>query len=431
MKYYLAIDIGASSGRAILGHEENNEVILEEIYRFSNGVKELEGHLTWDIDYLFNEVKSGIKEALKLHPIESLSIDTWGVDYVLVNNDETIYPVYSYRDNRTSEIIDEVHSIIPFERLYELTGSQFQTFTSIYQLYWDKKNGRLDKATDHLMIPEYLMYRLTGVKVNEFTGGTTLGLINKDTLEVDEEIINKLGLPKKIFKKFTSPRTIVGDLKEDIQKEVNGNIKVVLCPVHDTACAVEGIPGLEDQLYISSGTWSLLGAKTDKMITSRISMEANYSNEGGVGYNRFQKNIMGMWLINELRKDLCPNMPFNEIVELAKKSTYDELVDANDDNFFAPKSMKEAFEKCLNIKPIEIGDYFRCAYRSLAMTYKKAIDEIEEITNKKYEKLFIVGGGAKNEFLNKLTEEYTNKKIIALPIEATALGNVINQIKTK
>ena len=431
MEYYLAIDLGASSGRHIVGHKENNEIITDEVYRFENGVKKIDGHLTWDIDYLFEEVKKGIKIAFSKYPIKSLSIDTWGIDYVLMRNDEVVYPVYAYRDNRTEDIIDEVHSKISFEELYKRTGCQFQIFTSIYQMYDDLKNNRFDGVTDHLMIPEYLMYKLTGIKANEFTDETTTGLVNIDTLEFDYEIIDKLGLPKIAFKKLFAPKSKLGKLKDDIAKEVNGNCDVVLCATHDTASAVEGIPMIGNELYISSGTWCLLGVKTEKGITDLGSMKANYSNEGGVGYNRYQKNIMGLWVVNELRRNMCPDLDFKTITQLAEKSTYEETVDINKQDFLAPSSMKDVFDKYLENKPKDLGDYFRCAYKSLAISFNQAIEELEANTNKTYKDLYIVGGGAKNSVLINFTKQYTNKNVIALPIEATSLGNLKIQMEVE
>jgi len=419
MKYYLAIDIGASSGRHIVGWLEDNEIKTEEVYRFDNGVKQVDGHLIWDIDYLEMKVRKGILLARQQYEIESISIDTWGVDYVLLKDDETIHPVYAYRDNRTEKVIDEVHSIISFEELYSRCGCQFQPFNTIYQLYDDLKNNRLADVTDFLMIPEYLMYRLTGVKKKEFTNATTMGLINKDTLEFDEEIIDRLALPKHLFPKLNQPKELVG---------YYDGVKVVLCATHDTGSAVEGIPMVGNQLYISSGTWSLLGVKTEKPITDFNSMKANYSNEGGVGYNRYQKNIMGMWIVNELQRELCPQDQIQNIVLKAQESTFEEVIDANDESLLAPDSMKDAFDKLLKNKPDDIYDYFRCAYKSLALSYKKASDELEKNTGKTYDELYIVGGGAKNQFLNELTEKATNKKVIALPIEATAIGNLLVQM---
>ena len=419
MQYVLAIDIGASSGRHIVGWQENGEIKVKEIYRFPNGAVEQNGHLVWDIEALLGYVKAGIAEAAKQFPISSLSIDTWGVDYVLLKGDEEVCPVYAYRDSRTEAVISEVHEKIPFAELYAHTGCQFQPFNSLYQLYADKTAGRLEGVTDFLMIPEYLLYKLCGTKVKEFTNATTTGMINADTLDFDREIISRLGLPAHLFPKLSQPGKVIG--KYD-------GIKVVLCATHDTGSAVEGIPMDGSELYVSSGTWSLLGVKTPKPITDAGSQKANYSNEGGVGYNRYQKNIMGMWLVNELRRELCPEKDFREIVREAEASTFAKTVNADAPEFLAPKSMKAAFDAAL-VAPMTEADYFRCAYLSLAQSYRKAIAELEANTGKRYEKLYIVGGGAKNAFLNRLTREATGKTVIALPIEATALGNLKIQME--
>ena len=421
MKYALAVDIGASSGRHIVGWLEDGKIRTKEVYRFPNGVTEKDGRLTWDMDGLLEHVKFGIAEAKKqFSTIDTLSIDTWGVDYVLLKGDEEVYPVYAYRDSRTEAVVSQVHEIIPFSELYRHTGCQFQPFNTIYQLYHEKLNGRLEGVTDMLMIPEYLIWKLCGVKAREYTNATTMGMINAQTGEFDMEIVEALGYPKHLFPKLSQPGTVIGEYE---------GIRCVLCATHDTGSAVEGIPMEGNQPYISSGTWSLLGVKTPKPITDRASEEANYSNEGGVGYNRYQKNIMGMWLVNELRRDICPELPFPEIVNAAEESTCGILVDANAQEFLAPKSMKAAFDKATGGSLHTIGDYFRCAYRSLAVSYQKAIEELEANTRKQYEKLYIVGGGAKNAFLNHLTEEATGKQVIALPIEATALGNLKIQME--
>ena len=430
MRYALAIDIGASSGRHIVGWQENGELQTKEVYRFHNGVQECNGHLIWDVDALFQEVKNGIREALKQFPtVKTVSVDTWGVDYVLLRETEELRPVYAYRDSRTEAVIPKVHEKVPFDVLYSHTGCQFQPFNTVYQLYDDLLAGRLEGATDMLMIPEYLMYKLSGVKAREYTNATTMGMINATTGEFDLEIAQTLGYPVALFPKLQQPGTVLGALLPEIAEEVGGDLQVMLCATHDTGSAVEGIPMEGNHPYISSGTWSLLGVKTPKPITDAGSMAANYSNEGGVGYNRYQKNIMGMWLVNELQRELCPNTPFPEIVKLAQESTCEALIDANAQEFLAPKSMKKAFDVATNGAIVSLGDYFRCAYRSLAISYRDAIRELEANTGKKYENLYIVGGGAKNQFLNRLTEEATGLTVIALPIEATALGNLKIQLE--
>ena len=420
MRYYLAIDIGASSGRHIVGWMEDGVLKTEEVHRFPNGVHMENGHLVWHMQELLGYIKEGIAKAKEKYTIESLSIDTWGVDYVLLKGDEELWPCYAYRDSRTERSIPLVHEKMPFVELYRHTGCQFQPFNSVYQLYDDKLQGRLEGVTDFLMVPEYLLYKLTGVKMKEYTNATTMGMINAETGEFDQTIIEKLELPKHLFPKLAQPGAYMGEYE---------GIKCVLCATHDTGSAVEGIPMDGNHPYISSGTWSLLGVKTPKPITDAGSEKANYSNEGGVGYNRYQKNIMGMWLVNELRRCLCPDMPFPDIVKAAEESTCDVLVDANAQCFLAPENMKDAFDKATGNALRTVGDYFRCAYCSLAISYRDAIRELEANTGNSYENLYIVGGGAKNQLLNKLTEEATGKKVIALPIEATALGNLKIQME--
>ena len=423
MKRYLAIDIGASSGRHIVGWQDKGELQTEEVYRFPNGVTRQDRHLIWDIGALLEHVRTGIDRAQERYPdIVSLSVDTWGVDYVLMQEDREILPCYAYRDSRTQEVIEKLHAVMPFEELYRHTGTQFQPFNTVYQLYWDHLAGRLEQATSFRMIPEYLMSKLCGNSAHEYTNATTTGMINAETGEYDREMIRRLGLPERLFDTLEKPGKCLGTYK---------GMKVVLCATHDTGSAVEGIPMDQNMPYISSGTWSLLGVKTPRPLTGEESRQGNWSNEGGVGYNRYQKNIMGMWLINRLRDDLCPEMPFPEIVELAQSSTFDEVVNADDACFLAPESMKAAFDQALAHGPVRPGDYFRCAYRSLAGSYARALLELERNTGSTYSSLVIVGGGAKNAFLNRLTEEATGKTVLALPIEATALGNLYVQMQAE
>ena len=420
MTVCLAIDIGASSGRHIVGWREGSELRTREVYRFPNGVQEQGGHLTWDVAALTDHVRKGIDAALAEYPeIRSLSIDTWGVDYVLLQGDQSVLPCYAYRDSRTESAIPLVHDKIPFSELYRRTGIQFQPFNTLYQLYADQQAGRLAGVTDFLMMPEYLMYRLCGAKSHEYTNATTGGMVSAETGEYDPEILRALELPAHLFHPLQQPGTVIGSYK---------GIRVMLCATHDTGSAVEGIPMPQDELYISSGTWSLLGVRTPRPLTDPQSEAANYSNEGGVGYNRYQKNLMGMWIANRLKAELCPDTSWNEIVAGAESSRYDRLVDVNDPIFLAPERMKDAFDARLADPPASPEDYFRCAYRSLALGYRTAIEEIERNTGRIYHQLYIVGGGAKNAFLNRLTEEATGKQVIALPIEATALGNLKIQL---
>lgn len=436
MKYALSVDIGASSGRHIVGWQEGGEIKTEELYRFPNGMDSLDGHLVWDTDRLLSEVKQGLKIVFEKYPeVSSMSIDTWGVDYVLLKGDEEVKPTYAYRDSRVDEPIEEVHKIIPFAELYSRTGIQFNSFNTVYQLYADKLAGRFEGVTDFLMIPEYLMYKLTGVKKKEFTDATTTGLVNYRTLQLDEEIFAKLGLPLNLIKPLSAPGTFVGRLRPEIAAEVGGDLDVVLCATHDTASAVEAIDMKTNSPYISSGTWSLLGVKTDEALTDEGSRLSDYSNEGGVGYNRYQKNITGMWIIQSLRKELCPETSYGDIADMAAKSSYTELFDVNDGVFMAPESMKEAIKEYLlshgSPAPKTDADYFNSAYHSLADGYRAAIEALEKNTGIKYPEIYIVGGGAKNNYLNSLTESYTGKRVCALPIEATAIGNLKVQFNRK
>ena len=434
MKYYLGIDLGASSGRHIVGYyDENNVLQLDEVYRFSNGFDSNDSSkLYWDIDKLYTEVKNGIKKAiLKYKKIESLSIDTWGVDYVLMDNDKEILPVYAYRNNRTKSIISDLHNIISFEELYDITGSQFQEFNTIYQLYWDKVNGRLDKANNFLYIPEYLIYKLTGVMMHESTIASTSNLLDKNSLQYSKYIINKLGFNEKLFYKLEKPGKFVGYLKKEIQEVVDGNIKVVLCATHDTASAVEGISMNESSIYISSGTWSLLGVKLNKVINNEKARKANYSNEYGPDYIRFQKNIMGLWIIQCLSKEM--NISFTDMVKLSQESSYQEIYDVNDNCFLVTSNMKNEiinWFKRRNIDyPKQDMDIINSTYHSLAFSYKLAIEELEDIISQKFDNLYIVGGGAKNEYLNYLTKKYTLKNVIALPVEGAIIGNILMQMR--
>ena len=428
MKYALAIDIGASSGRHIIGYKKNNEIVYEEIYRFPNGVKNVNGHLVWDVNALFKEILTGLKKAKTLNKKpDVIGIDTWAVDYALLDeNDKLIDCVYAYRDKRTEKSIPEVHKILSHEELYKLCGIQFQPFNTIYQLYEDKMSGRLNKAKSFLMLPDYLHFLLTGNKKQEYTNATSTSMVNADTKTWDKDILSKLGLNKGLFKELSNPGTVVGTFKEDIKEYLGYDAKVVLPATHDTASAVEALD-IKDEPYISSGTWSLLGIKVKDAIRDEKSHKGNWSNEGGPGYYRYQKNIMGMWLVQSLRNELCPEKDFVEIAELARNSNFNGIVNANDQAFLAPKSMKEAFDSHLNKgikRDLELGDYFRSAYLSLAYLYKESLLELENNTGKVFHNLYIVGGGAKNTFLNELTEQLCQIKVTAIPIEATAIGNL-------
>ena len=429
MKYYLAIDLGASSGRHVIGYLKDGEIILKEIYRFKTEMDETSDGLVWNIPRIFNEIKVGIKKAFEIYKeIESLYIVTWGVDYVLMNGDKEIPPYYAYRNQRNITSSKIVNDKIPFEELYKESGIQFASFNTIYQLFYDNQYGRLDNATDYLMLPSYFTYKLTGAKTHEYTNESTGALLNPFTKEYNLSLIDRLKLPRKLFKNIAKPGLIVGDLLPGIQKEVGGNTKVVLCASHDTASAFESVEVPEDGVILSSGTWSLLGIKLNNPIINEQSLNANYTNEGGVGYIRFLKNIMGMWIVNKTLESSPHTL--EQILESVDKVTYKVTFDANSPKLLAPVNMKSTIMDMLKVCPPQNDfELFQSIFRSLAITYKNAIEELETITQKHYSKIYVLGGGAKNNYLNSLIEEYTNKKVIALPIEATSLGNIKIQMK--
>ncbi|HBF86958.1 MAG TPA: rhamnulokinase, partial [Clostridiales bacterium] len=349
MKYYLSVDIGASSGRHILSHIENGKLVLEEIYRFENGMEEKDGHLVWNYRKLFGEIISGVKECKKIGKIPvSIGIDTWGVDYALIDKDDNVIgDVYAYRDGRTEEPIKKVHSIVPFEKLYERTGSQFQIYNTIYQLYADKLTGKLDKAERFLMMPDFFNFLLTGVKKNEFTNASTTGLLGAKTREWDKETIRDLGLPEKLFRDLALPATKVGNLRKEIAEEVGFDVEVVLPATHDTASAVMAVPASGTPLYLSSGTWSLLGIESPVAICTKEALNANFTNEGGYNKStRFLKNIMGLWMIQSVRREHGKKYGWGDYVRLAEEvKDFESIVDVNDQSFLSPANMIDAIKE--------------------------------------------------------------------------------------
>ena len=427
--YYLAVDIGASSGRHILSHIENGKLVLEEIYRFENNLVADETGLVWNIDSLFAEVLCGIKKCKEIGKIpKSIAIDTWGVDYVLLDeNRKEIKPCYCYRDSRTSTVIDEVESLVSPTELYAKTGIQKQNFNTIYQLYADKKSGKLLNAKYFLMMPEYLSFKLTGVCKNEYTNATTTGLVNANAKTWDADIIYALGLTEVPFLPLSLPSSHVGFLSEDIQKAVGFNCAVLFAPSHDTASAVCACPMADNDLYISSGTWSLIGTEITEPILNDSARKLNFTNEGGIDYRfRFLKNYMGMWLFQNIRRNLNKKLSYDDMMNLAKNCGEYKYFDVNDSMLVAPKNMLEAIGKLINND--DLGLILNSAYHSLAKSYSEAVTEIETATGKRFNSIHIVGGGCQDKYLNTLTRDYTGKSVTAGPIEATATGNIISQI---
>ena len=431
MTYYLAIDIGASSGRHILGYIDNGRLKLEEIHRFENYITNQNGTLVWDIEHLVSEVKKGIAKCKEIGKTPcTVAIDTWGVDYVLLDESkqETL-PAVSYRDSRTNRVINKVESIISAEELYLKTGIQKQNFNTIYQLYVDYLSGKLDNAKYFLMIPAYLSYKLTGIIKNEYTNATTTGMVNADTKQWDYEIIDKLSLPKHLFGTLDTPCTVIGNFTKEMQDYAGFDSTVIFAPSHDTASAVCACPIDDNSVYISSGTWSLIGVESLNPIVNEKSMAANFANEGGIDYRfRFLKNYMGMWLFQNVKKNLNNEFSYDDMMRLAMQSKRFEMIDTNAPDFLAPENMINAIRSYLKNESIPIEVVINSVYHSLAQSYKNAIDEIEKLAGKTIDNIFIVGGGSKDTYLNELTAQYTGKKVVTGLSEATATGNLLSQI---
>ena len=434
--YFLAIDIGASSGRHILGSTENGKLVLEEVYRFKNGAEKRDGKLVWNDAALFSSIVEGLKKCKEIGKIpQYIGIDTWGVDYALLDKDDKLIgEVYSYRDERTLKAIPEVEKIVSEKDSYAATGISKNVFNTVYQLYCDKLSGKLDNAKTFLMMPDYLHFLLTGVKKNEYTNASTTALLNAKTRDWDFDIIDKLGLKRELFKTLYLPGTEVGALKPEIAEAVGFNAKVVLPATHDTASAVMAVPSDDMPLYISSGTWSLMGVETPDENTTEAARSAGFTNEGGYGKSvRFLKNIMGLWMIQCIKKEYNDKYSFTDFVDEARKAEgFESTVEVNDLSFFAPESMIEAVKAyCARTNqqvPQTVGEIVRCVYMSLAKTYKRAADEIEALTGKKFNRINIVGGGCQNVMLNELTAKYSGRAVVAGPVEATATGNILAQM---
>lgn len=437
-KYYLAIDIGASSGRHILGSIQNGKLVLEEIYRFRNGMDEEKDTLYWDVDRLYAEILTGMKKCKEAGKIpESAGIDTWGVDFVLLDeNDKLIGKAIGYRDHRTDGIDREVYKFISEEKLYERTGIQKASYNTIFQLMALKMKHpeQLEKADSMLLMPDYFHFLLSGVKESEYSEATTTGLLNPEKRDWDKELISMLGYPEHIFQEIRMPGTVLGELTKQVQDNVGYSCKVVLPPSHDTASAVLAIPSNEENAcYISSGTWSLMGVEADKPNCSLESWKANLTNEGGYGGRiTYLANIMGLWMIQSVRNKLAPEMDYGELSEAASKETITSIVDCQDDTFLSPDDMVFAVQEyCRKTKqdiPETLPQLAAVIYNSLAKCYADKLKMIEGMTGCSYEKINIIGGGSNAVYLNELTAKYTQKKILAGPAEATALGNILSQM---
>lgn len=437
--YYLAIDLGASGGRHILGYIEDGSLKLEEIYRFENGMKDIDGAKCWDVDALFSEIKAGMKKCREAGKIPaSVSVDTWGVDFVLLDaNGKRLGNAVGYRDSRTKGMDEKVYQLISEDKLYARTGIQKQLYNTIYQLMAvkQKQPELLDAASTLLFMPDYFHYMLSGKRAAEYTIATTGQLVSPSTKDWDYELFDLLGYPKHIFPELKKPGTVLGSLTDEVQREVGFDCQVVLPASHDTASAVMAVPSMgKETIYISSGTWSLMGVERIEPDCSAESHKANFTNEGGYAYRyRFLKNIMGLWMIQSVRHEYNDKYSFGELCRMAEEAkTFPSRVNVDDDCFFAPDSMIDALQQYCEASnqpvPQTPGEIATVVYQSLADCYGATVKEIEAITGKEYEAINIVGGGANADYLSQLTANSTGKTVYAGPTEATAIGNLVAQL---
>lgn len=457
-RYFLAIDLGASSGRHILGSLENGKIALKEIYRFENRLLRRSGHDVWDVEGLFSEVMAGLKVLAKtgIRP-ESIAIDTWGVDFILLDGGgNPVSDCVSYRDGRTAGMEKFVASVIPDEELYGRTGIQRLAINTIYQLAALGRHSpeTLERAEHLLFVPEYLNFLLTGKISHEYTIASTSGLLDAAKRDWDCGIIDRLSLPRRIFGLLEEPGMAVGELRPEAAAQTGLRSKVVLAASHDTASAFLSVPdAAEDSVILSSGTWSLLGIELDSPVLTAQSMRSGFTNEGGAcGKYRYLKNIMGLWVIQSVRRELNNvsyirgkdvasryagryqrgDFSYGQLEQMARSAAYDGYIDLSGEAFLSPPSMIDALvEACISKGlpvPSTTGELVLLAYRSLAATYHGAIGTLSSLAGRKFRHLDIVGGGSNDKFLNEMAEAYTGLKVRPGPKEATAIGNLMVQM---
>jgi len=420
---------------------QDGKLVLEEIYRFKNGMVERDGSLVWDVDGLFAHILAGMRRCGELGKIPvSVGIDTWGVDFVLLDESGArLGEAVAYRDSRTQGAEALVEEVLPFTELYRRTGIQKMVFNTIYQLAAIKRDtpALLEQAEKLLLSPDYYHYRLTGKAVNEYTVATTTALMDAARKTWDREIIDLLGLPQKLFGELHPPGHVVGQLSAEIAEQVGFTCQVVLPPSHDTASAYMAVPAPKDSsVYLSSGTWSIMGIESLTPIITDLGREHQFSNEGGYNYRfRYLKNIMGLWMLQSVRKETGETHSFPAFAQLAAESGAPvAIVPVNHDAFLAPKSMIEAVKTVCRETgqevPETLGQVLQCIYHSLAKCYADTIGELETVTGRAFDSVNIVGGGSQDGYLNKLTADATGRPVYAGPIEATVLGNLMMQMMT-
>lgn len=441
---FLAFDLGATSGRAIIGTVENDKLTSEEVYRFPNAVKEIGGKYYWDINSLFDHFKSALKKVAGMGvKIESIGIDTWGVDFGHIDKDGGIIGLpRAYRDPYTDGIPEEVFTIIPREELYSITGVQIMNFNTIFQLYAQSKeaDSRLPMTDKILFMPDLLAYMLTGKMVCEYTDASTSGLINPRTRDFQRDLLERLGINPSILLDITQPGTKVGVLKKEICKETGMEpVPVIAVAGHDTASAIAAVPASgENFAYLSSGTWSLMGIESKTPLIDEKSYEYNLTNEGGIeSTTRFLKNITGMWLLEQSRKTWereGREYSYAQMESIAREAIdFPSTIDPDDPRFAAPKDMDAEIKAALKDSgqriPKNDGEMISCIYHSLTKKYKEVIEMLQGFASFKIEKLHVIGGGSANKLMSQLTADTLGIPVIAGPMEGTAIGNIMLQAK--
>jgi rhamnulokinase len=440
MSRHIAIDLGASNGRIIAGGFSDESCLnIEEVYRFPNSYILRNGHLCWDNERLFENILQGLKLASgKYDDIESIAVDSWGVDFALVDIDGNIIgDTLCYRDARTEGVMEKVFSLISPLEHYKVTGIQQMSINTLFQLYslFSEKKEDLEKAHRLLFTPDYYAWKLCGVMVNEYSIASTSELLDAYRREWDYDLINKLGFPAHIFGKIVKSGTILGNITAEVSERtsLSRDVKVIAACGHDTACAVASLGFIpENSAYLSSGTWSLLGIKTDSAILSEEAFKGGFTNEGGYGGSiRFLQNITGLWILQSLMKE-WGRSDYPQVIEEARQSDISLYIDIDDSSLINPVVMERAVlelckKRCSEELPLTQGDYTKIILLSLAHRYKKGLSDIENVSGRKIDTLYILGGGSKNTYLNELTEEITGRRVILGQCEATAYGNIIIQ----
>lgn len=437
--YFLAVDFGASGGRHIIAEHRDERVVLQEVYRFENRPVRRGGLLCWDLDYLTKQLITGMKRCSELGLIPvSMGIDTWGLDFVLLDEAGAgISPAVSHRDPRTADIYRNIFERVPEEELYGRTGIQMAEFNTLCQLEAMKQScpDVLSRAGAMAMLPDYLNYLLTGRLCQEYSNASVTQLVKAGEAQWDAELIKRLGYPERIFLPIHRPGGVLGRLKEEIAQEAGFSCDVVLTPGHDTASAFLSLPPAKTEALpaISSGTWSLMGLETEAPLITEQGRALGFTNEAGGGERTlFLKNSMGLWMIQNIRREAAPGDSFEMLCKKAEAARIDSLVDCQSRAFLAPSSMSRAVrDDCRRAGeqvPETAGELARVVYRSLAVSYGTILKEMQELTGREFRALQIIGGGSNADFLNRLTAKETGLPVCAGPAEATALGNAVVQM---